>query len=265
MSVERNVHYNNSGSSAPRIEGENDTLIEMMADSHKDTVPTVPLNVPTIIEPPTAPTTPPECQQEEFIAYKCIQKPSQRVLNILETNSTLPLWHSNPHQHATPRNNNTTIVLEGEGQSNWMMNVDFHDEYILAAEMSDAEVLEPCTLAEAKWRPNWTLWETAIHEELDTLRKGTWELAEAPPGANIIRSKWVFRAKKDAARNVVHYKAHLVAQGFSQVPSVDYFDTFAPVAKLASIQSVLAIAAAENLELHQIDIKGAYLNGELTN
>ena len=147
-----------------------------------------------------------------------------------------------------------------------MMNVDLQDEYILATEISNAEALEPRTLTEAKWRPDWTLWETAIHKELDTLHKaGTWELAKAPPGANIVGSKWVFRAKKDAAGNVVHYKARLVTQGFSQVPGVDYFDTFAPVAKLALIQSVLAIAAAENLELHQIDIKGAYLNGELTN
>jgi hypothetical protein len=52
-----------------------------------------------------------------------------------------------------------------------------------------------------------------------------------------------------------------VAQGFSQIPGVDYFDTFAPVARLASIQTVLA---SENLETGQIDIKGAYLNGELT-
>ena len=70
--------------------------------------------------------------------------------------------------------------------------------------------------------------------------------------------------KKDAAGVVVQYKARLVAQGFSQVPGVDYFDTFAPVARLASTRTVIAIAAAENLEIHQIDIKGAYLNGELT-
>ena len=55
-----------------------------------------------------------------------------------------------------------------------------------------------------------------------------------------------------------------MAQGFSQVPGIDYFDTFAPVAKLAAIRSVLAMAAAEDLELHQIDIKRAYLNVELT-
>ena len=70
--------------------------------------------------------------------------------------------------------------------------------------------------------------------------------------------------KKDAAENVVQYKAHLVTQG-SQVPGVNYFNTFAPVAKLTTIRSVLMIVAAEDLELHKIDIKGAYLNGELTN
>ena len=58
-------------------------------------------------------------------------------------------------------------------------------------------------------------------------------------------------------------KARLVAQGFSQVPGIDYFDTFAPVAKLASIRTILAIATQLDLELEQIDIKGAYLNGEL--
>ena len=53
-------------------------------------------------------------------------------------------------------------------------------------------------------------------------------------------------------------------QGFLQVPGIEYFDMFAPVAKLASIRAVLALAAAQDIELHQIDIKGAYLNGELT-
>ena len=56
-----------------------------------------------------------------------------------------------------------------------------------------------------------------------------------------------------------------MAQGFSQVSRVDYFDMFAPVAKLAAIRSVLVMAAVKDLELHQIDIKRAYLNGELTN
>ena len=63
---------------------------------------------------------------------------------------------------------------------------------------------------------------------------------------------------------VIHKKAHLVAQGFLQPPGVDYFDTFAPVACLSSICTVLALATYYDMELHQIDIKGVYLNGELT-
>ena len=93
---------------------------------------------------------------------------------------------------------------------------------------------------------------------------GTWELVDVPAGANIVGSKWVFCAKKDAAGNVVCYKARLVAQGFSKVPGVDYFDTFAPVACLASIRAILVMAAVNDYEIHQIDIKGAYLNGKLT-
>ena len=131
--------------------------------------------------------------------------------------------------------------------------------------MRESEALEPWNLKEARSGPDWLLWEKAIHNELVVLKAArTWELIDAPPGANIISSKWVFRAKKDAAGKVVHYKARLVAQGFSQVPGVDYFDTFAPVARLASIRAVLAMAAVNDYEIHQIDIKGAYLNGKLT-
>ena len=84
-------------------------------------------------------------------------------------------------------------------------------EYAFAAKTADAEVLEPCTLADAKHRPDWPLWEKAIEEELATLKAaGTWRLEEALPGANIIGSKWVFKVKKDATGNVVCYKARLV-------------------------------------------------------
>ena len=84
-----------------------------------------------------------------------------------------------------------------------MMATDFTTEYILVAEISETEALEPCTLAEAKHCPNWPLWERAIEKELETLcLAGTWELAEAPVRSNIVGSKWVFRAKKDAAGNI---------------------------------------------------------------
>jgi Reverse transcriptase (RNA-dependent DNA polymerase) len=137
-------------------------------------------------------------------------------------------------------------------------------EHVLAAEVADAEAMEPHTLAEAKCRPDWPLWEKAIEEELATLKAaGTWRLEEALPGANIIGSKWVFKVKKDVAGNIVRYKARLVAQGFSQISSINYDDTYAPVARLASSHAIITMANCLHLNLHQVDIKGAYLNGVL--
>lgn len=139
------------------------------------------------------------------------------------------------------------------------------DIYALVAETSKIEALEPQSLKEAQSQPNWLLWQKAINKELATLNNAeTWKLTAPPPNANIVGSKWVFHAKKDANGNVVQYKARLVTQGFSQVPGIDYFDTFALIAQLASIRTVLAVTAAEDYEIHQIDIKGAYLNGVLT-
>ncbi|PPQ91584.1 hypothetical protein CVT25_012512 [Psilocybe cyanescens] len=223
-----------------------------------------------------------ESHSEAESRTKRIRKPTQRVRDLLEGRavaSNLPKGRKvakgvqlptpeapvpnveSPDAVEQPRD----TVLEGEGMSDWMMAADWVEEYALAAEISEAEALEPRSLAEAKKHPDWPLWEKAIHEELATLKTaGTWVLVNAPEGVNIVGSKWLFRAKKDAAGNVVRYKVRLVAQGFSQVPGVDYFDTFAPVARLASIRAVLAIAAVENFEIHQIDIKGAYLNGVLT-
>ena len=114
--------------------------------------------------------------------------------------------------------------------------INCKDKHMLIAEISNSEALEPQNLTEVKARLDWVHWEKAIEEELKTLREaGTWEVVDALNDANIIGSKWVFRAKKDAAGNVVRYKARLVAQGFSQVPRVNYFDMFTPVAQLVSI------------------------------
>ncbi len=133
----------------------------------------------------------------------------------------------------------------------------------LAAATSDVEGMEPSSLAEAKRRPDWPRWKEAIDEELRALQEyETWEVDDLPPDGNLIGSRWVFALKKDAAGNIVCYKARLVAQGFSQIPGVDYFDTYAPVAKMASIRTFLALAAQFNYEIHQVDIKNAYLNGK---
>ena len=114
--------------------------------------------------------------------------------------------------------------------------IKYEDEYVFLAEVSNPEALEPRNIKEAKARPDWNLWEEAMEEEHRTLREAkTWEVVDMPKDANVVGLKWVFQAKKDAAGNMVRYKARLMAQGFSQIPGVDYFNTFALVARLALI------------------------------
>jgi hypothetical protein len=253
ITVERNV-YSDKTAGVSRVEGE-DWDINLPTPSEQP--PSQTKSSSSTPVPHVEPTPDPEPEPT-----RRIRKPSQRVRDILEGRSHLPSGVQTP---STPA---PISELEGESEAglvDLLEDEDFLFEYAMVAETSDAEALEPRTLAEAKRRPDWPLWEKAIEEELKMLKDmGTWEVVEKPEGVNVIGSKWVFKAKKDAAGNVVRYKARLVAQGFSQVPGVDYFDTYAPVARMASIRAILAMAAHFDMEVHQIDIKGAYLNGKLT-
>ena len=125
--------------------------------------------------------------------------------------------------------------------------------------------LKPRTFEEACRGKDWPKWEAAILEELAMINHfGTYTLVDRPPpGVNVVGSKLVFRTKRDAEGNIAKYKVRLVTQGFTQVPGLDYTDTFVPVSKLESLRVLLALAARENWEVDQMDVKNAYLNGEL--
>jgi hypothetical protein len=73
----------------------------------------------------------------------------------------------------------------------------------------------------------------------------------------------VFKIKQDANGDVEHYKARLLVRGFTQTFKVDYNETFAPVAKFTSIHCILELTALENMEIHQMDMKTTFFNGEL--
>src|SRR6266436_6182710 len=122
----------------------------------------------------------------------------------------------------------------------------------------------PQSLKEAKELPEWPEWEKAIQSKLNMLcEKGTWKMAELPEGRKAIGNQWVFTKKFDNQGKLSRYKARLVAQGFSQIPGQDFEATFSPVMRMDSLQTLLAIAAVQDLEIGQMDIKGAYLNGDL--
>ena len=204
---------------------------------------------------------------------KSTHQPSQCMPDIINSkalNPTSPQGVQLPDPVAeNPKPDSSPAMFEGEGTANQILATVAYDDDVklilkLNETIAEAEALKPTSLSEAQQCLDWPQWEHGIHKELTMLKKtNTWDLVEPPVDANIIGSKWIFHVKKDAARNIVRHKACLVTQGFLQVPSIDYFDTYTLVAKLTSICTVLTLATHLNLELHQIDIKGAYLNSEL--
>ena len=124
----------------------------------------------------------------------------------------------------------------------------------MATVVESAVGLEP-TYKEARRRPDWPKWEEAIQKELVSLEKtGTWYWAKQPPGANVVDCQWVLHIKKNAAGEIEKYKARLVAKGFTQIYGVDYYETYAPVARLASFQLLLAIAARNGWAVDTFDL-----------
>jgi transposase InsO family protein len=123
---------------------------------------------------------------------------------------------------------------------------------------------DPTTYTQAMQSPEAEMWRQAMNEELASLLEhGTWLLEQPPPGVRPLSCKWVFQTKRDARGNIERYKARLVVRGFQQREGVDYNDVFAPVSKYTTLRTLLALAAAEDWELQQLDVKTAFLNGEL--
>jgi hypothetical protein len=91
----------------------------------------------------------------------------------------------------------------------------------------------------------------------------TWELADLPRGHHTITLKWVFKLKRDEVGAIIRHKARLVARGFLQREGIDFNDAFSLVARMESVRLLLALAAKEGWCVHHMDVKSAFLNGDL--
>nr|GFB35306.1 retrovirus-related Pol polyprotein from transposon TNT 1-94 [Tanacetum cinerariifolium] len=121
--------------------------------------------------------------------------------------------------------------------------------------------IEPANVAEALKDVDWV---SAMQEELDQFAiLKVWRLVPRPKGKFIIKTKWIFKNKKDESSLVIRNKARLVAVGYSQEEGIDYDETFAPVARFEAIRLFLAYAAHKNFTIFQMDLKTAFLNGIL--
>jgi hypothetical protein len=119
---------------------------------------------------------------------------------------------------------------------------------------------KPCTFAEAEQEE---AWRAAMRNEVDSIEQNqTWELIDLPQGHRPITLKWVFKLKKGETGEVVKHKARLVARGFIQQAGVDFDEVLAPIARMESVRLLLALAAKASWNVHSMDVKSAFLNGD---
>ena len=120
------------------------------------------------------------------------------------------------------------------------------------------------TYEQVRGRKDFTWWMEAMAAEMDQLAAlSVYTLEVPPPEQKVLGVRWVFKIKRDSAGRAVTYKARLVVKGYQQVEGRDVFETWAPTGRLASARMLLAIAAAFDLELLQLDVTTAFLYGEL--
>jgi hypothetical protein len=137
-------------------------------------------------------------------------------------------------------------------------------EWYRASMAADGKETGPQTYEEALAGPDAELWRRAIDEEFASLlENGTWEVENLPDGFKALPMKWVYKIKRDANGNIERYKARLVAKGYLQKQGVDFEEVYAPVSKHTTLRALLAVVAARDMELHQLDVKTAFLIGEL--
>ncbi|GJU00708.1 retrovirus-related pol polyprotein from transposon TNT 1-94 [Tanacetum coccineum] len=121
--------------------------------------------------------------------------------------------------------------------------------------------VEPKNFKQEMTEPSWI---DAMQEEIHEFeRLQVWELVSCPDKVMLIKLKWIYKGKTDEFGGVLKNKARLVAQGFMQEEEIDFEESFAPVTRIEAIRIFVANAANKNMTIFQMDVKTAFLNGEL--
>jgi hypothetical protein len=141
------------------------------------------------------------------------------------------------------------------------------DEYVVYLQKSDFDIgssKDLISFSQALESVDSTKWMNAMKDELKSMNQNeVWDLVELPEGYKKVGCKWVFKTKSDSKGNIERFKARFMAKGFTQKRGIDYKETFSPVSKNDSFRIIMALVAHYDLELHQMDVKTAFLNGSL--
>ena len=142
--------------------------------------------------------------------------------------------------------------------------LDLADEEVLTHHLAMAAAEPEPMLQQALNGPDGVEWQEAINYEISQLEKlGTWEVVDTPRGTNIIPCHFILATKQGPDGEKLKLCACLIANSQRQQYRIDYHDTFAPTSNMSTIRMVLAQAAQRDWEIHQVDIKSAYLYAEV--
>ncbi|GJR13592.1 retrovirus-related pol polyprotein from transposon TNT 1-94 [Tanacetum coccineum] len=179
---------------------------------------------------------------------KQISNPRKRVMNDQLSQDETDNNSEIPQENVEPRRSKRAKVTK-----------DFGPDY-----MTYIVNEEPQTYKAAMESSEAPYWKEAIQSEIDSIvHNNTWKLVDLPSGHKPIGHKWIFKKKLRPDGTIEKYKARLVAKGYRQKEGQDFFDTYSPVTRITSIRTLIAIATIHNLIIHQMDVKTAFLNGEL--
>nr|AAV88069.1 hypothetical retrotransposon [Ipomoea batatas] len=132
-------------------------------------------------------------------------------------------------------------------------------QYVLLTDGGEPESYEEAMESDQKRQ-----WFEAMQEEMNSLYvNDTFELVKAPKNRKALKNRWVYRVKHEEGTSVPRFKARLVVKGFSQKKGIDFDEIFSPVVKFSSIRVVLGLAARLDIEIEQMDVKTAFLHGDL--
>ena len=123
---------------------------------------------------------------------------------------------------------------------------------------------DPISVSQVKQSSNSEKWIEVTNYEMKSMKdNGVWDLVELLESVKPIGCKWIFKTKRDSKGNIVRYKTRLVAKGFTQKEGIDYKETFSPVLSNDSFRIIMALVAHYDLNLHQMDVKTAFLNSNM--
>ncbi|KAJ9544583.1 hypothetical protein OSB04_024290 [Centaurea solstitialis] len=237
-----------------------ETTVETVREQ---TVSTVLAPIPEVVSPPSPSRTYVEVVRDPCPETVLNTDPDASLLSFAirdENDSRNNMEYDPiPHSRKWTRSHSTTNIIGSPSAPVTTRSSKKDENLILFGGFLSQ--FEPTKTQDALSDPNWV---RAMQDELAEFeRNRVWRLVERPRKIRIIDLRWIFRNKKNENDLIIRNKARLVAKGYRQQEGIDYDETFAPVARIEAIRIFLAYAAHKNMKVFQMDVKCAFLNGEL--